>query len=1560
MVRRRLIVISSAIAILAMGLVALLIVASVTQTDYGRERIREMVGGQLAAKVKGRGKVYLGQIGGNFLTGVTIDSLEIRDAADSLFLATGPVKVDFDPRDIFDRRILVRALVVQRPWIHVKQSESGQWNYKVIFGMYGPKKPPRPKGRGLSLGDFIVLDSAVVQRGTYLLTMPWHPDDSLRGARRDSAVAFNLARKDREIRRTRGGFARTWRWTDLYLVGSARLAHPDTVGRRIAVRRMDVVEKDPPFRFRNVRGTVALLGDSAWLDLPHFDLPGSTGAARGKVVWGSSLPVRYAIHVRGDSVSMADVAWVYPTLPTTGGGRLELEIRNDPRNLRVIDYAITKMDVRSMDSRLLGRMTYGVGGPVLVVKDVDLEAAPVDFRLIRQLNGKDFPYPWAGTIAGHARGPGGPLNRFRVAQSSFVFRDANVPGAVSVGSGQGELDILRPAFTAFHGFSVVAERLDLRTPRFLNPEFPPLGGYVTGRAVLDSSWLDVRFRNADLRHVDGPGEPSHFTGLGRVTWGEKFLTYDLTLEADPVSLTMLARSYPELKLRGPYRGPMRVQGTTPELQVATTLTGAGGTMTAEGLFDVYEEKQSPDYAARATGTFTDLDLAQLVPPDSPADADAPETRLAGRFDADVRGWTLADLVGRLAVDLGPSRVDSIQVTSGRADLRFEQGRMRVDTLRARTPLGLFAGAGALGLRPDVRDTLPFVFTADSLGGFRRWLLPETPVTRARRVAGVLDDTLDGNLVVRGTIVGSLAALPPRRPGVPASDSAPVLDLAGTLEGGYLRIGPTTVRRVGGDFAFGDALSAAAGTANVALDTLLVAGVRLARAGGVVTMEGPTAGRFRGSLLSETGPTADVAGAIAVNGDTTAVRLDSLAAAVGESRYRLERPTTVTMTDAGTALDSIFLRGAPTGWLRVAGALPNAGPARLTVDGDSLALGDLSRLLQTKSPLGGLARVSLQMEGTRASPVMRLGGSVANASVGDVRVEGASLSGTYADRRLDGSATLMRQGKPALLATASLPVDLALQPVVERLVPGEPLRVNVRSDSIDLGLVEALSPKLKDASGDLFVNVDVLGTWKDPRPQGSVRVARGALLAADLGVQLRDVFADVAFQNDSILVNRVSVRSGEDRGDTLGLTGAVALANLDDPSFRMRLYARSFHAMARPRVADLWLATDRSGLLLEGSVLSSRLRGGITVTRGDITIPELAVEKKVIQIDDAEFLGVVDTTLSTNRTLLGGARSGLAQRMVRGMEVENVRIAIGDNVWLRSREANIKLGGEVGMSIARAAGDEEQALPALEGAVTADRGTYRLALGPVQRTFEVEQGTLQFFGDADLNPTLDIRAVHAVRQSNQGTRDEEVRIRVKIGGTLASPQLSFESADSRNLSTSDLLSYLVTGGPSFEVGENSNAYVNTALGAVLPSLGTWLSGKVGGGAVDVIELQTAGLGANDLNRKSAFGAGGLLSGTRVGAGKQINDRTYLGLNFGLCELGRSVDQGLSFNVLRDFDTQRFLESVGVKLDYRLSSEWTASLGVEPGTSARLCGQANATTIVQAPKQLGFDFFRRWEF
>lgn len=513
MTRRLRIVLASAIVLVGLLVIVGLSILGVTHTGFGQERVRKLVASLLEGRVKG--KVYIGRMSGGLFTGVTIDSLEIRDDEDSVFVATGPVTVSYDPRDLLDRRILLSHVEVMRPYVHLRQHENGEWNFRRVF----PASVEKQKRNERGFGQYVVIDSSVIHNGSVILTMPWHVSDTLRGAKRDSAMRFELSRPDHEIRRTREGYARTWRWTRAEAnLGFARIADPDTTGRLVRIRKASFTETDPPFKFRNVSGTALNLGDSIFIDSDHWDLPGSTGRANGQVVWGSDLPVRYFLHIVGDSVSLSDVAWVYPTMPTTGSGKMILDIRSE-KDPHIIDYVLTNMDVRSTGSHVLGNMTFAVGGPVLAVKNLDMQASPVDFDLLRTFNGKKFPYDWQGKLTGYVKASGGPLNHFRIEESSLTFADAHVPGAVTKATGDGELDILFPAFTAFHDFHVDVATLDLRTLQFLNPLFPRIKGTVSGTAALDSSWLDVRFRNADLYHHDQNQPVSHVTGDGRVTWG---------------------------------------------------------------------------------------------------------------------------------------------------------------------------------------------------------------------------------------------------------------------------------------------------------------------------------------------------------------------------------------------------------------------------------------------------------------------------------------------------------------------------------------------------------------------------------------------------------------------------------------------------------------------------------------------------------------------------------------------------------------------------------------------------------------------------------------------------------------------------------------------------------------------------------------------------------------------------------------------------------------------------------------------------------------------------------
>jgi translocation and assembly module TamB len=357
-----------------------------------------------------------------------------------------------------------------------------------------------------------------------------------------------------------------------------------------------------------------------------------------------------------------------------------------------------------------------------------------------------------------------------------------------------------------------------------------------------------------------------------------------------------------------------------------------------------------------------------------------------------------------------------------------------------------------------------------------------------------------------------------------------------------------------------------------------------------------------------------------------------------------------------------------------------------------------------------------------------------------------------------------------------------------------------------------------------------------------------------------------------------------------------------------------------------------------------LTGSVTIPSGDITIPELGVAKNLVSIDDPEFYTLIDTASAQGRSLLASAPSPL----LRNLEVRDVRLFMGNNVWLRSAEANIKLAGDVGVTLGRARQDSTRVQLALDGTLLAERGTYRLNLGfgAVQRTFEVERGTLKFFGEPELNPALDISAVNIVRQYTR--QDRDIPVRITIGGTLGTPTLRLGSADpSLALTESDAISYLFTGRPSFAVTTAADRSSSQAANVLLPTLGSALGDRVARAlGFDQFQIETAG-GVSGQQ----FGVSSALASTRLGGGVQLGERTFVRATVGLCQL---------FGASQISTSQPLVNSIGAKLEYRFSQWISASVGVEPPTGLLQCNTVNARNFVPTPQQWGLDITRKWEY
>ncbi|MBI3792976.1 MAG: translocation/assembly module TamB [Gemmatimonadetes bacterium] len=1524
---RRLVLISAAFAFGALFGAAGLAAYVVTSTQVGRDWVRELVVAQLKGSVKG--SLYVGSIGGTLLGDVTVDSLDLRDKLDSVFVRTGPVHFTYDVRDLIDRKIVLKKLELTRPFIRIKEHGDADWNWRKIFPPSKATKPRLTPGVR-DFGDWVVIDSMELRDGTVLLVQPWHPDDSLSGARRDSAIKDALRRKDVEIRADSEGYMKTRRWTGAQIwTGRLRIAYPDSVGQQFTVRKLDIVENDPPFRISDAHGLVRKNDDSLWVTLDRFRLPHTVAKGGGKIWWGGGIPMRWNLTFESDTAGMADFAWIDPSIPETGGGKVKVAVHNKRGNLDAMEYVLTGLDARSERSRLMGTMTFTSGEPVLGFSNVNLVPAPANFDLLRRFNRGPFPYDWQGNITGTLKASGGPVNHWKVDEARLTFADAGVPGAESRFVGRGELDILFPAFTAFHGFDLEVKQFDLRTAQRLNPDFPRLMGFVRGRLVLDSMWQDVRFSRATIVHADGDGDTTVAVGSGRITLpDEGDNRYELNVRFPQLALTTVARSYPMLPFRGNVRGPLTTRGTADSLEVESSegLSGDAGTIAFAGTVDTYP----PGYAFRGQGTFENLDLHLLTQRRS-----VPSTSLFGSFVLDVSGDSLANLAGTAAVDAGRGLVEGSRLYSLRASLAMADGRLRVDTVRAEgAALSLSAGGG-LGLVSGQSDSLRILAFADSLGGFRRFLALDSA---SRGVAAL--DSLAGSLALDATLTGHVGAL-----GAHAR-----------LDGKQLLWQGSTVKGLTATLEATD-LSALTGLrARVELDTLKYG----ALAAQTVRLDATAADTGNASLaLAATfrpGTDATLRARIASQGDTARWLLDAFEIGPAENRWRLMHPAAVSRLDGAVTMDTIELRGSRTGWLRVSGRLADVDTSTdLRLDADSLPVGDLAALAGADARARGTGRLAARVRGSRGAPVMALDAEVRGARLGPGPLGAVRLTGRYADRALSGTLDLRRDTAVALSGTVRLPVDLALEPRTQRLLD-DSLAARFRSVAADLSLVESFTGAIADASGKLDVDLTVGGRWSHPRLDGRVRVTDGAARIAGLGrVTVEQLGADLRFLGDSMAIQRLDARSVQTRlksgrrTGTLALTGGISFADWADPVFGLHLVAGDFNVIDQPGVADVDVSGD---LRLTGPLRAAVLDGQLTVDRGAIYIRDLA-QKRIVSLEDPALYRSIDSGLVAGRRgPLPQATSGFTNALT----LRDVRVTMGSDVWLRSSEANINLDGGVRVTRRRSLVglDSAQAEFTLDGALLVRRGTYRLNVGEiVQRTFEVERGTIRFFGeDAQVNPALDITAVHTVRKFNSSIAQQDRKIRAKIGGTLETPTLDFESADDAKLSQSDLISYLVTGGPALGVGDptQQNGVGNTAANALITTVGSALSDKLAGlGLFDVVTIQTALDQGNTGAQQNRDVTQQLLANTRVGGGIQLTDRTYLSGNVGLCNLANGTSQAFTISDL-----------LGLRVEYRVNSTYALSASVAPSTVGQLCDRNNPRGFAVTPQQLGFDFTGTWRF
>lgn len=1448
------------------------ILTSMTLTPPGRDLLARVVSAELDRVVNG--SIDVGRISGSFISSLVLEDVVVRDTQGVLLAALPRVRVSYAIPRLLAGDIVLGDLEADRAIIHIIQHHNGRMNYADVLrlGEGAPREGPPPlvEFRNVRLRD-----------ATLRIAIPWRPKPEWGQAELDSALAYERAKPGRIIEETPEGYRRVIALEDLTTTMS-RLLISSPEGRPFTLDLDSLAAKvsDPGVTITALQGRVRLRGDSAIFSLEHGALPATEFTGGGAVTWPRDT-ILYDFQLEATRVALADLRWVSPDFPDfTGNGVMAAKSISGRRT----EYVLQQLDLRRGGERVTGDLV------AIMDKDRGLGFRDMDVILTRFNLDHARPYadtlPFYGTVSGTLAGTGW-LDRMQIAVD-WDFVDSEVEGnPLSSIVAQGVVGFRQPEGLYFDGVRLRQSNIDLGTVERLAPAVK-VPGRLEAVGTLNGPMRNVTFVG-NARHHDGDRPVSAFTGRVRLDTRGEILGVDMDVALEPLEFEGIRRGFPGLATTGAVRGRLAMNGTLEQMQVDADLTGDIGTIRATGGMTMMPPRWGADALAVQ---FTSLDLQALQ-------GKGVRTSLNGTALATGTIDSINAPEGSLELLLRQSRVREWTIDTLFARAAVSDSVIAVDTLYTEWEGARAGGSGTLGWAAPHQGQMSFRLAADSLVAFDSLLLALTGDTR--------DTTRDWERPLTGTATGALAL----------SGNLDSLAVVGSFDARDLAFQGYRAPRLSGSFG-----SAGGDGARVQLDVRADSFFLQTDTVGTpwnfdslsLVLDGTmdSVSWVAGTTVG-TGPRFDGAGWLRM-GDSKLLGIDSLRADLDPGVWRLLRPTTFALSDSAPLLDTTVIAALDrSGELRVAGRLPFDGAGDMTIDAFGIDLKSLYAIAgHDPGTISGRLGGSFHLGGTAAEPTFTGNAQLDGLAMGDSHLPYLEGVLNYADRRLNADILLWRTGDRVMTLEAAVPYYLGANEVESRRLEG-PVSIRAVGDSVDLAIIEPFMPSVDRVTGFLDADVTVGGTWSQPALSGVLTVQDGGMFVRGLNVQWEGMHGSARFVGDSVLVENLRVTSGE---GALGVNGVVKLADLSRPVLSLDLVAQNFEAIRQRDFLDL---TASGRFRLAGPFFGATLTGSGTANDGVLYFADL-INKQVIDLEDPSNIDLVDT-LAIRRQRLG---AGIQNQFIEELRVENFNLLLGNDFWLRSSEANIKLAGEVRANKVR----REYRL---DGVLEAGPGVYTLKIGPVSRDFDVQRGSVTYFGTPDLNAGLDIEAQHVVHSGSQ-----DIPVIARITGTLLRPELELRSDPTIQppLPEVDLVSYLVFGVPSSQVSLDRQQTVSSLTSIVTASVSS-----------DIERAIVSDLGIPvDLLEIRPVLAGGVSGGNalQLAAGWQVGRDLFLRLNAGVCSAVSGGTTPIGF---------------GASLDYRLSRAWRLQTSFEPTyRDCRILNQFQPTNTYQ----IGFDVLWENEF
>jgi translocation and assembly module TamB len=378
------------------------------------------------------------------------------------------------------------------------------------------------------------------------------------------------------------------------------------------------------------------------------------------------------------------------------------------------------------------------------------------------------------------------------------------------------------------------------------------------------------------------------------------------------------------------------------------------------------------------------------------------------------------------------------------------------------------------------------------------------------------------------------------------------------------------------------------------------------------------------------------------------------------------------------------------------------------------------------------------------------------------------------------------------------------------------------DSAPLGPFVTWLPQIAFAHGYLTGNFEARGPLDDLDMRGELGIHDGYVELVGLGQHLHDVSGDLEFRGNWARLHQLRARDGD---GSIRVDGSIGF----DGWFP-----------ARARVA---LNSDEFPVRSEGSVLAT-LSGGAGIEAdisGDETQMDIEVRNLNVQLPDDSTRSVQDLEAHPDIRIVGVASQSLAEEEPYPFRIH---VDAARPFWVRRSDF-------AAMVVADLVATYRDPDLYLAGYAELRRGFFEV----FGKRFEIERGSMNFDGESDIDPEVNLVAIHDMRTP------PNTQVTVIVSGQLSNPTIEFSSNHRDCDERAEIISMLVSGRCGAPSGDTSNLEFNAYeqasdfLAGIAAGLLTLTARKEFGDVLPVIVIESG---------NQAF------QSARVRAGFQAND------------------------------------------------------------------------------------------